>query len=105
MECKFDVGQRVVCIAMGDWSLFKGLTVERFGQFLTTPHRGQVLTIRSIYKDSGEIGLRFMEIHNPICPPVGLEYGFPHWEFAPLNERKTDISVFTKMLTDNRVPA
>jgi len=96
MDCKFVVGQKVVCIRGFDPKL-----VVHKDAYL--PKVGEVLTIieiyKTIYQATNYIGLLFDEIHGSIFDDrgeVGYEYSF----FAPLIERKTDISVFQKILID-----
>jgi hypothetical protein len=112
-ECRFHIGQKVVCIANGDWSRSKRYYRVWYDMKFNTPKRGDVLTIREMYYDEdalsgregdwiGSVGLCFGEIRNGIHPDEGREPGFLHWEFAPLGQRSTDISIFTDMLS--RVP-
>lgn len=89
MECKFVVGQKVVCIG-GPW-----LCVEWDSPpppFL--PKRGEVYSIIAISARFGGIYLTFKEI-------IG-DHNFNHTGFRPLQERPkeadTDISVFSPLL-------
>ena len=94
MKCDFVVGQRVVCIN-GDWPEW-ALFQERFAapSPARVPMINEVLTIRAI--DAGTtartkdaVWLSFHEIEN----------GWDFRHFRPLDSRKTDISVFTELLT------
>ena len=92
----FRVGQKVVCIS----DFAKGRSVCPFVEF---PTRGIVYTVRSnvIGRSlSGEKkpGILLHEVSNSIGPH-GQEYSFCIKQFRPVVERKTDISIFTKMLT------
>lgn len=91
----FHVGQKVVCIKKGKWS--KGFGWERVPLF------GHIYTVRAIDRN----GLLLLEVINPIAiHDDGLDE--PHWcetRFRPVVERKTDISIFTRMLTPNKVSA
>lgn len=90
----FQVGQKVVCIKRGRWS----------GVEVCSPKYGDILTIRAITKScrEAEPGLMFEEIKNPemvfgcgcLCEP-----DFSVWRFRPITKKKTDISIFTAMLT------
>lgn len=112
MECKFYVGQKIVCIN-DDWSNWKDSDAINE----TVPNRpvkGQKYTIREIkiitylnIESSGikmiTPGILFQEITNPTwlwdSGEIG-EYYFWHKRFAPLEEKKkdTDISIFRTIL-------
>ena len=89
----FRVGQRVICIDAtpyhGDWADGVDPLVE-----------GAVFTIsRSNYPSpifSGDVVISVRELTNP--------YGYFASRFRPAVERKTNIDIFTKMLTDERLP-
>lgn len=94
----FHVGQRVVCIARGDWPRARA-------EGLRVPVRGQVYVIRDVYVDPNydEVGVRLVEVVNPrdmLFNGEPWETGWLADEFRPV--RETDISIFTAMLT--RVP-
>ena len=110
MECKFYIGQKVVCITNGTWVL-----QDRDGKIIphtyNVPIKGEIYTIRSLeYVDKLPIPnsftlvgvhVRLVEIVNDPIPTVyeGVkEIQFFHTEFKPLEEKKTDISIFTDML-------
>lgn len=100
----FRVGQKVVCVYDGEWQLHG---------FETTPKYRGVYTIRAISTDCNSgYGLSFEEIHNrparyvnDIVGPIIKEKMWRSSRFRPLVEKKTDISVFTKMLTGTKTPA
>lgn len=105
MECKFVIGQRVQCICdYWEWDM----SDVGFRWREHTPRRpvvGGVYTIREMFTiPNGKIGLRFKELVNPRFVRVEgfwgtpTECGFPHQCFQPLQEKKTDISVFTEIL-------
>ncbi len=91
MKCNFVVGQKVAVKIGGKW----------YDQYKTyTPMKeGDVYTIKSIHAlPNGVVGLGLTEIVTDDL--------FDHTGFAPVIERKTDISIFTKMLrpVEERVP-
>jgi hypothetical protein len=88
----FRVGQKVVCVDAS------GLTTNRPLSI------GAVYTIRELYDDPfNGLGVMLEEIINSMCSTG--EYGYRSVRFRPIVERKTDISMFTKMLTDKRLDA
>lgn len=91
----FNVGQKVVCIWDG-WN---------FSVSVIWPLKGKIYTIREIEcSDFDGFYLRFIEITNPIIAyPDGRieEEAFTSNFFRPLIERKTDISIFHKILKKN----
>lgn len=98
----FYVGQKVVCIAKGDWKVSKAEHLAG-GQSIIVPENGKIYTVRNIYIDplSGEPGIRLNEIINDKISKwenftLYLEIGWPPHEFRPVKE--TDISVFKKLL-------
>jgi len=95
----FRVGQKVVCIS----DFAKGRAVCPFVEF---PARGSVYTVRSnvigrTMSGEKEPGILLHEISNSLGPH-GQEYSFCIKQFRPVVERKTDISIFTQMLTPKR---
>lgn len=96
MKCDFVVGQKVACIA-DDWgrawwdSYVKG-----------NPVKGEIYTIRTIIAIQDRVWLRFSEIVNPSGSWFD-EVEYAAVNFRPLVERKTDIAVFERMLTDQRI--
>lgn len=93
----FSIGQRVVCIQEVDWANHK-----HHKQFLHHwPKKGQVLTIAAVETCTNVVGLAFEEIVNPLILSRDKGRGDAHFDsvhFRPVIERKTDISIFTKML-------
>ncbi len=95
----FRVGQKVVCIS-GPIEAARGYNQE------VQPAIGHVYTIRSIddFDDAPPhmphfgVGLLLEEITCPVHSGFGLECSFSS-RFRPIVERKTDISIFTEMLT------
>lgn len=86
MDCNFQVGDNVVCVNARGWdSTFCAIA---------RPCEGDVYTIREVYEFLGVIGIHLVEISNP-TNQYG-EPGFMPWRFRPV--RKTDISVFERML-------
>lgn len=90
----FRVGQKVVCIGK-----FPQSRLDL--PFVTFPEFEQVYTVRAnVLGHNGKTeapGILLLEIKNSIGPR-GVEYNFHPTRFRPLVERKTDISIFTKML-------
>lgn len=92
----FRVGQKVVCVAEA------GAAQEARYPAQTFIRLGQVYTVRGfvVGSDSEPRALLFEIVNAPMPSTVGLvEWGFPLWALRPVVERKTDISVFTKLLT------
>lgn len=94
------VGQKVVCIDDTHWDTRKG---EK------TPKINQIYTIREIVDDPYspkpfQVAFRFEEIVNKLEEYLGgrTEKAFRERRFKPLEENKTDISIFTEML--NKTP-
>lgn len=83
---------------------------ENFGNHpygVVGPQFGEILTIRDIVDYDDGPGLRFVEIRNPPHPwSDGFrENTFNAEKFRPVVERRTDISIFEKMLTGGKQPA
>jgi hypothetical protein len=51
-----------------------------------------------------QLGLKFYELVYPLLPG-GFEYSFVSTSFRPVVDRKTDISIFKKMLAPKREDA
>jgi hypothetical protein len=89
----FYVGQKVVCVnakpRSPNWPGTKRVV------------EGAVYTIRAVYfeKRQNATGVLLSEIVNEFAPSIGCEPGFLASRFRPVVERKTDISIFTDMLT------
>lgn len=94
----FHVGQKVVCIL--DYG-----KPEMPGDVIW-PEKNKIYTIRTLLAIGREPSLRVSEIKN--APhlysniSVPIEPAFVVYAFRPLIENKTDISIFTKMLTGKR---
>lgn len=94
----FHVGQKVVCVNNGN-SLNTPNAKWRDGE---RPAIGAVYTVRSIHLH--EIGGQTLWL-NEICRcdeavrEYGPSVGYGSYRFRPVIERKTDISIFTEMLT------
>ena len=97
----FHVGQRVVCVNdewQDWWPHYEYWWPHK-------PIKGHIYTIRAVRYDpirKGD-GVLLYEIHNPERlwgdGNTG-EGGFMAYKFRPLTERKTDISVFKRILAD-----
>lgn len=102
----FRVGQRVVCV---DDTIARGYGDENY------PKRGDIYTIRAIMpflSECGEAMFLLHEVTNSVrdyrtddYSLVRTEKPFGARRFRPLIERKTDISIFTAMLTPQGVDA
>jgi hypothetical protein len=90
----FYVGQEVVCVSADYW--FPDETHP------VLPESGQIYRIRSTFVDHGIVGLRLEEIECGIGID-GTEDGFQAKYFKPI--AKTDISIFTAMLSPTKVGA
>lgn len=101
---EFHIWQKVVCIddTGFDWD------EEEVSLGCAGPRRGNVYTVRGFYMPTS---IWLEEIKNPLLDYdddgiVGLlELSFRVERFRPLDEKKTDISIFTAMLTDTKVDA
>lgn len=107
------VGMKVVCVG-GDgvgsrspewWAAWR----QDWG--VTFPERGEVYSIRDMRVDRmGNLRIRLAEVINPVVEFTdgpSQEPWFHAWSFRPVQPRKTDIAVFTAMLTgaEQREPA
>jgi hypothetical protein len=94
MTVAFRVGQKVVC-------------VDAKGGIDPKPVEGTIYTIRQTLA-SPILGIPSVRLQELICPTetfTGQEGFFYALRFRPIVERKTDISIFTKMLTPQGVDA
>lgn len=101
----FHVGQKVVCVDAD--SPVPGEAPDSVwgtGEAVVT---GQTYTVRRFYLRKGHPTLWLDEVcRNPSSVVHwGVDVGYGAWRFRPVIERKTDISIFTAMLTPNRVNA
>ncbi len=89
----FRIGQKVVCVQTGFY----------VNKCPNRPVIGEVYTVRDVFAgprvDELGMAIRLFELQNPLHKKSGREYGFYAWRFRPVFERKTDISIFTEMLT------
>lgn len=101
----FRIGQRVVCI--------NGVFIDkRWYHCETQPREGEIYTIRGFppqnYMTPPDTEpLYYLEeiVNTPVLWESGVfELAWPHRRFRPLVERKTDISIFTKMLDTAKTP-
>ena len=91
----FAIGQRVVCIE-------SGLPARNFPN---VPRAGRIYTVRSVFFDDfrKRVGIHLAELVNQptLTRDKGMfEVGFAAKCFRPVVERKTDISIFVKMLDE-----
>lgn len=65
------------------------------------PEFGVVYTVRAIFEMQGAICIRLKEIRNKVSRWRDGRYepGFEAYAFRPVQTRKTDISIFTAMLS------
>lgn len=93
----FQVGQRVTQINDLPWRVRPGEIA---------PEYGKVYVIRDIISCGVFTGLTFNEIRNRCCDcGCGRDVCFFNaQDFRPVVERKTDISIFTRMLDPVRKP-
>jgi hypothetical protein len=87
------IGARVICVDNGGRR-----HIDMNG--ITFPEVGPIYVVRKIQvpTHSGGVVILLEGIINPICPDVGMEYGFNSCRFRPVIETKTDISIFERML-------
>lgn len=95
----FRVGQKVVCVDARDTN----------SHGLPEIVEGGVYTIRWVGVDDYKLCVRLVEVpRNALAPPFTTPPEFLDWpfyasRFRPVVERKTDISIFTAMLTPSPV--
>lgn len=95
----FRIGQKITCIAVLESSDALKFIPNR-------PVLNGVYTVRADALVYNEQYLLLEELHNPADDWSEIGYGEPpfwHGLFRPLVERKTDISIFTAMLTPSPV--
>ena len=88
----FKVDQKVVCID-DDWG-----SAPLEGQVQHWPKKNDVYTVRAVFVEGdGKVFIRLREIVNP---ETDKHHEAEFWAecFRPVAERKTDISVFRKLL-------
>ncbi|HQR14200.1 MAG TPA: hypothetical protein PLZ37_06525 [Nitrospira sp.] len=94
----FRVGMKVTMIS--PWPPVHNLFGDIFTEF------GIVYTVREVLMVAATPAIYVAEIHNPphYWAKVGkMEQPFPARNFRPVQERKTDISIFTAMLNPSQV--
>jgi hypothetical protein len=98
MECKFVVGQKVVCIndKVDDFRLPN----RTYLNSLDGLKKGEIYTVREILIDPIHKfpSIKLSEIIRPIISNEGFEVGYHFQRFAPLKEKTSDISIFTEIL-------
>ena len=98
------VGDKVVCVddTLGNYSSWK--VADECMDGLVA---GRVYTIRRVGVFAGTLCVWLREIHRPLrgrlCRQFG-EIGFAAARFRPVQTRKTDISVFTRILNNPKLP-
>lgn len=100
----FRVGQKVVCVHAGD-SIHIGGNMWLPGEEI---HEGAVYTIHSTFIERGtqSVMVRLNEVKRTReCFLVWGHDGYGAYRFRPIVERKTDISIFKRMLTPQGVDA
>lgn len=95
----FHIGQRVECVN----AHFTNPHKEGTAAWSRYPAQGETLTVRSVsaYKGNAFPGCPYALQFNEIGG-IGM---FASVRFRPLTNRKTDISIFTKMLNKDPVNA
>jgi hypothetical protein len=101
MECKFVIGQKVVCI--NDDIKAGRIPGKKYADStLDGLTKGEIYTVRNIYTcetSKSGICIELEEIVRPMnIPGVNCKPGYDHIRFAPLKEKTSDISVFTEIL-------
>lgn len=97
----FYVGQKVVRVPVSDEVRKSTSPYLKDKATNGTPEIGGVYTIRAINIWPSKTILRFQEFDYSHLIGVGLVHIEPGWNslgFRPIVERRTDISIFTKML-------
>jgi len=100
MECKFVVGQKVVCV---DNTFHPEWSIGNINRPVTKElEHGKIYTIREIFMNLtfNRPCLRLEGIVRCTGVMSGIPYemGFDYQRFAPLKEKKTDISIFNEIL-------
>ncbi len=99
----FRVGQKVVCIKANFYN-------PQYKLPHNLPKVGDIYTIRNMdigtCGDDGvpQVALMFHELVYPVLK-CGFEFSFSASSFRPLVDRKTDISIFTRMLKRGKADA
>jgi hypothetical protein len=102
MECKFVVGQKIVCVDDVIDDRFKTRKDIKYGNSLNGLTKGQIYTVRGVEVDPvhGFPTVFLKEIQRKITRNKvrNSEVGFHFSRFKPLKEKKTDISIFNEIL-------
>lgn len=95
MQCKFVVGQKVVCVHGGEW--WGHVAGQLAPQRANGPSRGDICKIKAIEPYGGYVWLQFAEHPSRVW--------YDQKCFRPLQDRpaETDISVFTKLLDSKKL--
>lgn len=99
----FYVGQKVVCVGGKYRGDIPRPDAEANGAIY--PRRGNIYTIRTINVWPGKTLVTLHECNNAHLVKIfggGIEPGFNARGFRPVVDRKTDISIFTKMLNPKK---
>ena len=91
----FYIGQLVVCVDDDDHT---ELQPKGFTGGLGGLKKGTIYTVRWHGFRFKHYRIRVEEIIRRLSPVDGEEYAYFGFRFKPLNEKKTDISIFTRML-------
>lgn len=99
----FNIGQKVECVGGGKSARPQAFwDAWRAEHGVTLPRRGTIYTVRDArLAANGTQRIRLAEIINPAVPfsdAPDQEPWFRSASFRPVVERKTDISIFIKML-------
>lgn len=106
MECRLTVGQRVVCIDDTCYNEMPIMYDEYYIGGLDGLKVGEQYTIRWVGMWQGiyvepMVCVRLLEIVRNSMPMYG-ETPYQARRFKPLEEKKTDIGIFTKLLVPNK---
>lgn len=90
----FHVGQKVVCV-----------DADGVNPLLHSLDKGAVYQLRHLLVDDfGVEGCFLVGVKNFCHAYTGIEHGYEIRRFRPVVTRKTDISIFTEMLTNTPSP-
>lgn len=97
MECKFFIGQKVVCIDAGIHNNYRPAHwPPADGQGLDGLTEGEVYTIRGIGEIFGAVYVQLVELSRYRDYAPNEEIGFAYQRFAPT----TDITIFNEILAN-----
>ena len=93
------VGQKVVCVMPANvWLLGVCISLTDY------PVKDRVYTVSGFENSLSHPGIHLTELSGITCPCKGLkDLAWPISAFRPVDERKTDISQFTKLTKPNDV--